>query len=263
MNVVRRIDAFMDDADAPKSNMIHSTDGAREYGFAGALVGGVTAYGWCVSTIVEALGNEWLDRGWTTLAFKRPIYPGDALDVVVDDTGALRVTRDGAVCFAGDVGLGLAPWYHEVAVPVTRVPVPASASLPQLTLANAPVGKDLAPMATRLDADDAMQFAVEREHETLECFYGLVPRIHPAWLAEQPIRLLHHSFDYGPSIHTQSRIQHLGPAFAGQRFVVSGHCISAYERKGHAYIENDCLITADEAPVVQLRHTSIFKVARR
>jgi hypothetical protein len=252
----------MDDADAPKPNMIHSTGAAREYGFAGALIGGVTAYGWCVGTIVEALGAGWLDDGWVHLAFKRPMYPGDPLDVVVDDN-ALAVSRDGALCFEGSVGRGFAPWHADLALPVRREPVAAGATLPALTLANAPVGEDLAPMEARLDPDEAEQFARERERETLECFYGPAARVHPAWLAEQPIRLLHHSFDYGPSIHAQSRIQHLAPAFAGRRFVVSGRCTSAYERNGHHYIENDCLITADGTPVVKLRHVSIFRVRRR
>ena len=143
------------------------------------------------------------------------------------DDGVLNVSREGVVCFEGSLGRGLAPWHADLALPVRREPVEPGATLPELTLANAPVGKDLAPMEARLDPEEAEQFARERERETLECFYGTAPRVHPAWLAEQPIRLLHHSFDYGPSIHAQSRIQHLAPAFAGRRFVVSGRCTRA------------------------------------
>jgi hypothetical protein len=263
MTVVRHIEAFMDDADAPKPNAIHSTAGAREYGYSGALIGGVTAYGWCVGAIVEALGERWLDCGWATLAFKRPMYPGDRLVVTIAADGALRVSRGDAMCFEGAVGLGIAAWLDELAIPSDRVARDASAQLPVLTLANAPVGRDLLPMAAQLDAKEAAEFARTRERETLGCFYGDTPRIHPAWIAEQPIRLLHHSFDYGPSIHAHSRIQHLAPVRGNAELVVAGRCTSAYERNGHDYIENDCSVIADGVTVARLRHTSVFRIAKR
>ena len=37
--------AFMENPDEEKSNAIHSTSGAKDYGFQGALVGGATVYG--------------------------------------------------------------------------------------------------------------------------------------------------------------------------------------------------------------------------
>ncbi len=47
--VERTIVAVMPEADAPNpGNPIHSSDGARDYGFRAALVGGATIYGWCV-----------------------------------------------------------------------------------------------------------------------------------------------------------------------------------------------------------------------
>ncbi|MCZ6889263.1 MAG: MaoC family dehydratase, partial [Gammaproteobacteria bacterium] len=91
--------AFMDDPDEIKPNPIHSTSVAKDYGFDGALVGGATAYGWTVRTIVDALGVEWLDHGWVELRFKRPIYPGDALEVRVDDDGNLSVKNGDVLCF--------------------------------------------------------------------------------------------------------------------------------------------------------------------
>src|SRR5580693_4233824 len=55
--------ATMDDPDDPEMfqrNRIHTNAGAQEYGFQGAFVGGVTLYAWCVPTVIEALGEEWL-----------------------------------------------------------------------------------------------------------------------------------------------------------------------------------------------------------
>ncbi|HJN91166.1 MAG TPA: hypothetical protein QGF05_00390, partial [Dehalococcoidia bacterium] len=82
----REFRAFMEDPDNPNiPNVIHSTDAARDYGFDAALVGGVTAYGWTVSTIREAAGDRWLDDGWVDVAFRRPIYPDDDLTIAVEE----------------------------------------------------------------------------------------------------------------------------------------------------------------------------------
>ena len=78
--------ATMDDPDDPEMferNRIHTNAGAQEYGFQGAFVGGVTLYAWCVPTVIEALGEEWLDHGWVNIRFRRPTYPGARIRVRV------------------------------------------------------------------------------------------------------------------------------------------------------------------------------------
>ncbi len=98
----------------------------------------------------------------------------------------------------------------------------------------------------------------------LACFFGSQARLHLAWIAAQPIHWLHHSYDYGPSIHAGSRIQHCGPVYAGQAFTVAGRCVDAYERKGHHYIVNDTVLLGESGDCLsQVRHTSVFQVAKR
>ncbi len=264
MTVQHQITAFMENPDEIKPNPIHSTSVAQDYGFRGALIGGATAYGWAVRTIVEALGMDWLDHGWAELKFIRPMYPGDELVVTVTDNGELSVTHDGAMCLKGIVGLADAPWKAEFSVPAQTTPQAQVSSLPQLTLENAPVGCDLAARPVPWSVAEAEQFAHEKQQETLPCFYGPDARVHPAWIAAQPIHWLHHSYDYGPSIHAGSRIQHCVKANAGQSFTVAGCCIDAYERKGHHYIVNDTVLLGETGALLsQVRHTSVFRVAKR
>ena len=256
--------AFMDDPDEIKPNPIHSTSVAKDYGFDGALVGGATAYGWTVRTIVDALGLEWLDHGWVELRFKRPIYPGDALEVRVDDDGNLSVKNGDVLCFEGKVGLGDASWLHELQRPANGAVEPRANTLPRLTLASVPVNQDLAARSVAFSVEDAAVFAEQREREPLQCFYGENARVHPAWIAEQPIHWLHHSYDYGPSIHAQSRIQHLAPVLSGQTFVVARRCTDGYERNGHHYIVNDTELRSERGEcVAQVRHTCVFQIAKR
>src|SRR3984893_2232165 len=58
----------------PRENKIHEDDVARQYGFKGGLVPGVTVYGWLTHPILEALGTEWLESGSFRARFAKPIY---------------------------------------------------------------------------------------------------------------------------------------------------------------------------------------------
>ena len=266
--MIHEFTAFMDDPDADKPNPIHSTETAREHGFRGALVGGATAFGWTARTIVAVLGSKWLDNGWVHLKFVNPIYPDDALrfEVERNDNKAwsLGVKRGAETCILGELGLGRAPWFDLLSTPEYCPGAPVASTLPDLTLDNAPVGGQFQPMAVPLSIAAAHAFALDRERETLDLLIGDCPRVHPAWVAEQLIHMLHHSFDYGPSIHAQSHIQHLRPAFAGQTFSVTAGCREVYERNGHHYIVNDGAIWSESGDeLVRLRHTSVFRIAKR
>lgn len=256
--------AVMDDADAPKpDNPIHSTGGARDFGFRAALVGGVTVYGWAVRTIVRALGERWLHDGWAHLRFRKPVHPDDALHVRVRATGALEVTRGDEACIEGEVGLGSAAWLPALQRPTQLQPTPPPLSPPRLTPASVPRGQPLAARATTLSTVDAVAFAALKERETDARFVGAHPLAHPAWLATQPIQLLHHSFVYGPAIHAESHIQHLAPAPVDAQWLVAGTCVDAFERKGHHYMVNDCLLQADGRDIAHIRHTVIYQLGRR
>jgi acyl dehydratase len=259
------ITAFMDNPDAPRpSNPIHSTDSAKAYGYEGALVGGATVYGWAVRTIVEALGKRWLEEGWAELQFRRPVYPGDELVIGVGGDGALQIVKGSDVCIRGTVGLGKASWLETLAMPTNLTPEPRAQTRPILTMSNAPVGRDLRARSVVTPVDEMVTFAREKEGESLQCFLSEPPRLHPGWIASQLTHLLHHSYEYGPAIHTASHIQHLAPAYAGQTLTVAGTCVETYERKGHHYIVNDGAILSEGGEVlVRLRHTAIFEVAKR
>jgi len=255
----------MPEADAPNpGNPIHSSDGARDYGFRAALVGGATIYGWCAAAIIDAAGMEWIEHGWVDVAFRRPVFPNDRLTVVIASDGTFEVRGDDArVRIDGHVGLGDAPWLAELAVTPRKRPDPAADPLPRLMPQNVPVGQQLRTRLVELSRDEAETFCREKQHEALSCFYGDGARIHPAWYANQPIYWLHHSFSYGPAIHTASRIQHRRDARVGQNLSIAGRCVDAFERKGHQYIVNDVeILDAAGSSIAAIRHTAIYQVAK-
>jgi acyl dehydratase len=264
---IRPLVAFLDGEDRPDiPNPIHSTAVARQYGFEGPLVGGVTVYGWLVPSILELLGEWWLTDGWADVRFRRPVYPGDTLDAIAEEQPgrilAVRMAKaDGSAAIEGEAGLGSAPWLPDLALPVRRGPALPPATLPELTLESAPRGQDLAPMEVPLPLEDARAWALEKQRDGHERWTGEAALAHPSWLAARMTPLLKHSFAYGPSIHTRTQVQHLAPARAGQPFVVAGRLVDAFEQKGHHVAVVDGLILdAAREPVARLRHTTIFRI---
>jgi len=264
------VTAFLDGPDDPNiPNAIHSTEGAKDYGYKAALVGGVTVWGWATPTILEALGERWLEDGWARVRFRRPTYPGDELTVRVEQNVSgswdFRMTKpDGEDALAGEVGLGKAEWFPEVAQAERTTAEERPEQLPQMTLDLAKAAGDIRPMATEISVEEALEYALEKQRIDLPLFVGEHPRVHPGWIAGRPIRLLHHTFDYGPAIHAGSHIQHLAPFEAGQTITQAARIVDAYERKGHHYaVVDGMLLGEDGTELVRLRHTTIFQVAKR
>jgi acyl dehydratase len=106
--------ATMDTSRPVGGNSIHSDAGAQGFGFRSALVVGGYVYAWAVPAILDALGNEWLGRGWVSIQFRRPVHVGDELIVLStkgpEATAAIRVQNQRQEgCLVGDAGLNDAP----------------------------------------------------------------------------------------------------------------------------------------------------------
>ena len=265
------VTAFLDGPDDPNmSNAIHSTQGAKDYGYRAALVGGVTVWGWATPTILEALDERWLEDGWAHVRFRRPTYPGDELRVHVDELGtngaqAFRMTKaDGENALVGEVGLGTAPWFDEITQPELRPGEEAPAELPQLTLDLARATDAMRPMSVEISIADAQEYGTEKQQTSAALFVGDQPRVHPGWVAGRMTRLIHHSFDYGPAIHSSTHVQNLARFDAGQTITVIGRLNDAYERKGHHYAVLDAMLISEAGTeLARIRHTTIFQVAKR
>ena len=166
VSIERHLTAFMNDADRDDlSNVIHSADGAREYGYTAPLVAGVTTYGWTVPVIREVMGDTWLDDGWIDISFRRPVYPSDELSVCLTAVSGenhyeLVVKKtDGSRALVGRVGLGRADWFSKIEHPSPVKPVPQVVVRPRLTPENLPVGQDMLPMVVTISAGEATEYA--------------------------------------------------------------------------------------------------------
>jgi acyl dehydratase len=268
--VEHQIIAFLDNEDSETiDNPIHSTAVAQRYGFDGPLVGGVTTWGWCTPAILEALGDEWLDHGWAEFRFRRPIYPDNPISIRLsphEDTSNvfdLTMTNGDSVdCVVGAVGLGDGAWINDFTTPGRMDPAPSPTPRPDLRLDPALIGQDWTPQLLSASVEELQDYATASHRLDDDRFIGLQPRIHPAWLAARAERIMRHNFSMPTSIHTESRVQYLAPAWAGQSISVGAHCLDVFERKGRHLIRFDCLIRGEDGTdLARLRHTTIFKQA--
>lgn len=267
--------------DSATGNAIHTAEGARDYGYEGALVAGVLLFGWCVPSVLDELGPEWLTDGWAEVNFRRPVYSGAKLIVRVAPpagdgrTGrtetapgsapaAVTLSVEDDLCVQGEVGRGRAPWSDQLADLPARRPDPALAPGDKPALQLGMGASDLRTLDATVSAEAARAFG-RSQPQPLASFGSDRPLVHPAILARQMISLLGHSYDYGrPSIHVSTHLENRGPVPAGEPLALSGRLVRTYERRGHEYAVIDAaLYGPGDGPLARLRHTNIFRVARR
>lgn len=273
--VEQSIDAFLSNEDSPTiSNPIHSTEIAQQFGFRGALVGGVTVWGWATDAILEALGEGWLDRGWSDCMFRQPTYPGDRLAIRVEPDsdaapGAWSVTmtnQDGVLCVVGSVGLGDAPWLGQFVTPGDMAAKPSPDPIPAIVMGETPVNVDWHAAAIATNSEVIEEF-IERSlppnpNPLFVPKAGEAAPLHPGWIAGRGERLLRHNVTLPQSIHTRSQIQHLRRAMSNQTITTGAHLLDIYDRKGHHFANFDCLMVGEDGTeLAKLRHWTIVRVA--
>jgi hypothetical protein len=250
----------------PHENKIHEDDLARQYGFKGGLVPGVTVYAWMTHPVVEALGADWLERGTFEARFAKPIYYEEPATVraKIAARTADSVTIEAAahnsmgdVCGTATMTLltgpkpspPLASEYAVAPVPVER---------PRVTRAHLESLKVLGTPELDLTAKTAADF-IARFGETLPVYAGAGAPAHPGIHLDLSNRALDRNVRMSPWIHVESRGRHWSIARVGEHLAMRGRIQSLFEKKGHEFVEADLLLVAGGSrPVASIRHTAIY-----
>ena len=250
----------------PHENKIHEDELARQYGFKGGLVPGVTVYAWMTHPVVEALAVEWLERGEFQARFAKPIYyeepatirarvsarTGDSVSIDVAAHNSL-----GEICGTATMTLErgsrssppAVATYAVAQVPAER-PRVTRALFESLKVLGTPE-LDLTPKAT---ADFIARFG-----ETLAVYAGAGAPAHPGIHLDLSNRALDRNVRMSPWIHVESRGRHWSTARADDRLAMRGRVQSLFEKKGHQFIEADLLLVANGSrPIASIRHTAIY-----
>lgn len=251
MSVTTEFVAIEDPPEIQAANPIHA-EGAKAYGYERPIVAGLSSYGWAAVAIIELLGEEWLEEGWSDMAFPRPVFAGDPLTTTARmcwDGVCDYVQHNGAgkVTVRGRAGLGLAPFHGEWQLPTRRAPEPPAAYRPLMLPEEVPVGADYPPMAVRLGVEDARAWSANRLGDRHPRYHeGPAPRAHPSWVPGQMTPLIRHSYRFAAGIHTAGRVQHLRAIRAPQTIVVAGRWGSNESRNGRWWSTSDAVFCAED-----------------
>ena len=248
-------------------NEIHADGVARQHGFRGGLVPGVTVYTYMGGPVVDVLGPEWRQHGTMAARFVKPVYDGDEVTVsaaAVDDEeeGAAAavsvVNREGETCAVAratvpallrsppDIGD-----YPKAPLPRPRPPANES------TLAR---GTVLGTIAERLVSEPqplifaelGPQFDVYLDDRAVD----------PVHLLRAANAILAANVKLGPWLHVASEVTHFELAHEGDLFELRGRVADEFERKGHRFVALDLLmLSGDDVPVQHVRHTAIHRLS--
>ena len=243
---------------AASDNKIHDDSVARRFGFRGGRVPGVEVYAYMAHMPVARWGRAWLERGAAECRFWKPVYDGALARITAaEDDGALTlaVESGGERCATGQASMPSQP-------PVSLIPdAIASAEPPrerppasEETLAS---GRALGIVPFAVDRAMLLDYLAEvRETETLYRTEGLV---HPGQILRLANMALVQNVVLGPWIHVGSKVHHLAAVHLGQHLTLRSKITSNVVSKGHAIVEFDAIVVADNRDVAQITHTAIWR----
>jgi hypothetical protein len=254
---------------ADSTNLIHDDECARHYGFRAGLVPGVSIFAYVSRSLVEFLGEPWLERGFTEVRFIHPLYDGEE----VRTAGILSsITKEGTLCIdlqaMNSQGVTCAAGVARLTAQPTGEPEPNPEDYPArdagprrpISLESLKVGELLTPIRSEFTRTTHWEYCQKsiRDHHPI---YSRV--LHPGWLLNQANLILAANYELPPWIHAASVVQNYH--FQDSECVVEtrGKVRDKFERGGHHFVVLDLVLFASGRCLQSVQHTAIFRIAPR
>ncbi|PYN37940.1 MAG: hypothetical protein DME01_03050 [Candidatus Rokuibacteriota bacterium] len=248
-------------------NKIHDEQIARQYGFRGALVPGVTVYAYLTHPLVEAFGAAWLERGTANARFRKPIHDGEEVRlagvVTSRDRKGLTATVTATTAVGGECATLIATLPAGSPVPVNLARYPAAPLPADRPLATRDHLAGLSALGTPINPYDDERAAeyLERVSDGLSIYRGARGWVHPGFFLDQANKALSQNVRMSPWIHAGSVVRHLGGAKVGETLSTRGKVRSLFEKKGREFVEADLVLVAGERrPIAHVLHTAIYRL---
>lgn len=243
-------------------NKIHDDTVAQKLGFSGGLVPGVEVFAYASNLPLQRWGRDFLERGEMTAKFAKPVYDGrmatasaveagDGLDIVVESEGSICATGHARMPDKAAATPGLKD--YPFAGPPADLSLRPPADETSLT-----VGRSLSTVPSVLEQARHETYLKDvRETDPLYAREGIA---HPGILLRLCNSALRENVVLPPWIHVGSTMLNLSAARVGEALAARARVVANYERKGHRFVELDCLLLADERPVAHVQHTAIYRL---
>jgi len=243
-------------------NRMHSDEVARQFGFKGALVPGVTVFAHMTQPLVARYGEAWLGGAIAEVFFAKPAYEGELLTV------SARPNTNGAgheVVCSNEEGIELArmtsliPGAAPAVDPRSDIaPAPPAGERPLVTWDLMEVGKSFPALAWAPTTADNVQWCADVRDDLPLYRSGDNAPLHPGFVLRQANFVLRNRFTLPAWIHTGSRIVFHRPLRVGHAYEVRAIPEEKWERKGHQLVRLYVAIRAGDETVAEVIHSAIF-----
>jgi hypothetical protein len=242
-------------------NRIHSDDIAKQFGFKGALVPGVTVFSHLTQPLVARFGEAWLARGTADVRFSKPAYDGERLTITSEGEQEFTLTCRND---AGDELAHLNATLPDVApAPDARADIkpapPLAGERPVVSWDLMEIGKPFPALTWQPTiADNELWLRDNREALPLYRA-GANPLLHPGLILRQGNYVLRNRFRLPAWIHTASRLRFFAAARVGPRYEVRAIPEEKWNRKGHELARLYVAIRCEGRTVAEIAHEMIFR----
>ena len=229
-------------------NRMHSDDVARQFGFKGGLVPGVTVFAHMTQPLAAHYGEAWLSRGTADVRFSKPAYEGELLSINTADDGDGSHVLTCLNAQGVELARMSASMQAQSALPDPRGEIAPAPPLPERPT----VSWDLMEIGTPFPA---LPWTPTREEnitwcnesrDTLALYQdGAAPLLHPGLILRQANFVLRKRFIIPAWIHAASRIRfssHCGSALPTK-------CVPYPKKNGTTRVTNLCGCTLPYAAV--------------
>ena len=238
-------------------NKIHDDTVARRFGFSGGLVPGVEVYAYMTHMAVARWGRAWLEHGDAECRFLSPVYDGKIVDVTaaaLGDALAIEVKSEGAIAASGTASLDGAP--RSAPKFDGSVPLPPVARPPadERSLAEG-VWLGIHPFGI------TAEYAAEYLHDVRETspLYAAENLAHPGIVLRLCNQALVQNVVLGPWIHVGSTVRNFSAVRVGDTLSVLARVAKNYARKGHAFVDLDVRVEAEDRAIAHIVHVAIYR----
>ncbi len=252
-------------ASTQSENRMHSDDVARQFGFNGGLVPGVTVFAHMTQPLVARYGDAWLARGTADVRFSKPAYEGELLSIGSADAS------DGmhALTCVNEQGVELARMSASLpaasAKPDARgdiPPAPPLAERPTVTWDLMAINQPFPALAWSPTREENREWCADVRDALPLYRDGDAPLLHPGLILRQANFVLRKRFVIPAWIHAASRITFFAPLRAGSSYEVRAIPEEKWNHKGHEFVRLFVAVrSADHSgrTVAEIIHTAIFR----
>lgn len=210
-------------------NRIHSDGVAREHGFRGGLVPGVSVYGYLMELAGYRPGTVWV-------RFFKPVFDGDEL--LLRMRGDLvTAERGGELC--AEARLGSQELRRTEEIPEQPLPDPAQRPVPSET--TVVPGTVLGTVKARLEPTP------------------MCPTI-PGTLLNLANQVLMQNFRLGPWLHAGSEVTTVNLANWGEPVTARSRILDRFEKKGREFVVVEVRLWSGERLLEAIQHTAIYRL---